>query len=264
MTALIIPDLQRKLDVLLSRQVFAGKDEIARHLGKSLKTVNWWAHGSSAREPGLIPPDSEAAMLMLFASCFPEGTSEIKIKNALMLSGAEFERAVQLAWSPSWETVLSRHANATAGKLLMRPGEIGLVEIDAPSREDGPIVPLGAWFRIEFQSEFTASHIYACQQAPSGIGPVPAKITQGRGIQLPSPTNPGQSAYMRERADAGRHVFVAIQSARALPADLAAPLSGGLPLETSLLQRVAAHLMSIPLTQWRIFALSVTIDSERG
>lgn len=264
MTALIIPDLQRKLDVLLARRIFASKDEIARHLGKSLKTVNWWGHGNNTRTPGLIPADSEAAVLSLFAACFPEGTSTIDVRNALALSGSNFERAVQLAWSPSWETLLSRHANATAGKLLIRPGEIGLVEIDAPSRDGDPLVPLGAWFRIEFQTDVTASHLYACQQAPSGIGPVPPQIAPERVIQLPSASRPGQPAYMRERADAGRHMFVAIQSARALPADLAAPFSGVLPLETSLLQRVAAHLMSISQTQWRLFALSVTIDTPQG
>lgn len=263
MTAFIVPDLQRKLDVLLSRQVFASKDEIARHLGKSLKTVNWWAHGNSTRERGLIPPDSEADVLSLFAACFPQGTSTIDIKHALALSGSNFERAVQLAWSPSWETLVSRHANATAGRLLMRPGEIGLVEVDAPSRDGGPLVPLGAWFRIEFQTDFAASNLYACQQAPSSIGPVPVQLTSG-GIHLPSPTRSGQPAYMRERADAGRHVFVAIQTALALPPDLAAPFSSVLPLETSLLQRVAANLMSLSVARWRLFALAVTIDAGRG
>lgn len=261
MTALIIPDLQRKLDVLLARQVFASKESVARHLGKSLKTLNWWAHGSSARQAGLIPKESEADVLALFAACFPDGTAERDIRIALTQSGADFERTVQLAWSPSWEALVSRYARVTAGRLLMRPDEIGLVEIEAPSRDGGPHVPLGAWFRIEFQSDLSAAHLYACQQAPSAIGPVPVQIVPPGGIQLPSSASLGQPAYMRERVDAGRHVFAAIQVARALPADLAAPFSGGLPLESSFLQRVAAHLLSLPASKWRLFALTLTMDA---
>ena len=208
MHPLVVPDLQRKFELLITRGVFTGKDEIAQELGKSIKTINWWAHGSSARIPGLIPQDSREAVIDIFTRCFPKGTDRAVVARALAATARQFEEDVKSAWTISWDTLLEFHAINDRGRVFTKPGDTSLIEVEAERDTEGPHVALGQWFRIEFQSDLSGDHVFACQRAAGLVGAVPASLDASTGTILLPPLGPDSARrYMRERRDRGAHQF---------------------------------------------------------
>ena len=261
----VIPDLQSKFDLLIARGLFHEKKEIADTLGKSIKTINWWAHGDGARTPGQISTDSYERVIDLFVGCFPAVVSRDSVVDALSQTGPVFTELVARAWAISWDEFVAQFAELGNGRVVPRRSDTNLVEIDGEQGDDAFSVRKGAYFKISFSSDLKADHTYGFQQTAGVTARLPVGFRiDDMSLHLPGLRDDSTDRYMRERTHLGPHRFVALQLCRDLPPNIGLLLQENILIEQSSLAKLVTYLVDIPRSSWRLFALNITVDEKDG
>lgn len=95
MSSLTIPDLKRKLDLLIAfgpRKTWA---ELAVPFGRAPKTLRWWADGDGSRAPGTIPHEHVETLQILLREALPESDSTTDVRQLLFDDFRTFSQALR-------------------------------------------------------------------------------------------------------------------------------------------------------------------------
>lgn len=234
----VVPELQKKLGLLVRYGYFDSFDAVAAALGRKAKTVRWWGHGDAARGGGRIPADRYEQVMALFRDCLLPDVPESLVDEIVLGPASEMEEQLGPSDPKSIRDFIRSEGVAGAGRLFVgKENEIGLVETD----QDRPAikfrVPLDAWFRIVVEKDLRRRTILALQLTPSACGIVGHAVDPGTGhVLVPGLMEDGSLAWMRERRDNGLNRFAVIGLNKLLPADI--PSEGGQVLTEALQNRL--------------------------
>lgn len=260
MTGLRIPQLQRKLDLLVSYARLSGRDAVAAHLNRSTVTIRGWINGNSGTPPETVPAANIPALLALFHAALP-GASEAESRALLLGPADELERRFRSPAPVSLHDLVAAEAVTDRGTLFTEDGSLSIVRIRTePQGAAAYHLRLGQFFRIEFRAHSRAGHITALQATPSGWAFVPASCAAGSDIiHLPGPGDDGETGWMVEDTDPGRHRFIALHTARPIFGAIAGAARDGGYLDHALIAHLAHIYREQPDDARRIYALSVDL-----
>lgn len=254
MSSLRVPDLLKKLNLLIEYSEYSNLAEIADHLDKKLETVRSWTKGAGL---DVVPSHRRDAFIDLFAAQLPM-LSRDQLIETLQSPRVHLEQAFITQKMPSLRALIEAQARFDRGKLVLAPNGLDLVEIRRDQAATELRVPLGQYFRLEFETPHHGSQVIGLQHAPQGWAVLAASFDATRKtIHLPSLEADGSPNFMRERNDLGVNRFIAIQTLHPLPAVLHAALADRVVLNRFDLASLAEHLGSLGKTTRAIFALDI-------
>ncbi|RAP43221.1 hypothetical protein BYZ73_00480 [Rhodovulum viride] len=265
MIGLSVPELRRKLQLLVETGQFASRAEIAAALGRSEITLRGWVNGSSGTPPDTVPSRTEKAFRGLYARALPD-LSEDRVRELLLGPADDLENLLRAAPDRSLRDLLVREADrASAALFLDESGSLSLVR--RARREKGTPqfhVEIGQAFRIEFSTRSRAVFALALQAAPGGWGVVPCTFDRDRlRIHLPGAEENGEVSFLIEDNEIGRHLFIAAQAPSAFPAELLLAGRDGIPPDRTLLAHFQRHFEAQEKSARRLFAVEIEF-TEKG
>lgn len=254
---MVVPQLGRKLRLLISHGPYPDMGALARALGRSPETLRWWQSGDAAREANTVPAAILPVLIDLYRDALPNLTAD-QVKRLVLGPADDLERLLAPNSAASFRALIEREADRSSGSLFSDDG-LSLVSVN---RALGPApharVRLGQPFRIEFRSALRGGFAVAFQAAPGGWGFVPCGLSPSRRtIFLPDCDADGTPGMMCEETERGRHLFIAAQATRPFPADLGAAAMDGAVLDRALLAQFVLDYEARPAATRRLFVMDV-------
>lgn len=261
MAGFSVPELRRKLNLLVETGHFADRAAIARAFGLSEITLRGWANGSSGTPPDTVPQKNVAALVDLYARALPDLSSGA-IRRVLAGPASDLENLLRGGSDCSLKDLIAREADTSSAVLFFdNPNSMGLVR-RATSNQPEPqfTVKIGQAFRLEFVTTSLAGFVIALQAAPSGWAVVSSSLDRKTGrIHVLGADTDGSLPFMIEDNEIGRHVFVAAQAARAFPAELHLAGQDGVPLDRTLLAHFIRHFEAQDRSSRRLLAIDIEV-----
>lgn len=259
MKGVFVPELRRKLDLLIETGCFADRAELHHVLGRNETTVRGWINGGSGQPPDTIPQKAFGNVLQAFAIALPLYSNE-RIRDLLCGPLNDLEQTLTPASELSLSALIVREANTSSITLITEErGALGIAR-RAKRYEPAPqhTLSLGQWFRMEIGTRSRATCVLALQNAPSGWVIQPSMLDRDRLlIHVPGPDEKDETGYLTEENEIGRHQFIVAQCPLAFPAALLSAAHDGIILERGLVGQFADHYQSQPKTERRLFAVEV-------
>ena len=264
MSGLIVPQLGRKLRLLVDYGRYESLKALAASLGRSDITLRGWVNGASGTPPDRIPPEHVARFLSLYAAALPS-LSEPMLRNMVLGPAEDLEALLAAAATPSLRDLIAREADTGSESFFLAENTLSLTRTrDERNRSAKWRARLGADFRIEFATKSRAGFVTALQSAPSGWGAVPCAFDRAYSrIHLPGPDEAGRTGWLYENTATGRHLFVAMQGAKPFPPEIAAALRDHVPLDRTILAHVMRNWRDQNQRSRRLFALEVEIERQK-
>lgn len=256
-----IPQLKRKLDLLMAFGPYADRAALAARIGSRPKTLYWWETGAPGRDPEMVSASGMPKLIDAAAAafrCLPRD----QVLRLLLGPAEDFERYLATEAAPSLRRLLENEADRRKGRIFLQDGSaLSLIRTNRPeARPAQAKLRLGQYFRIEFATRHRGTFLLALQASPAGWWIVPSD-TDGKGrIHVPGLAEGGTPYLMVEETDAGFHTFVAIQATRAFPGDVLAAAKDGSMLDRA----VIAHLVRDLAAQSKANRLILALDLEIG
>ena len=255
----VVPELQKKLGLLVRYGYFESFEAIAAALGRKPKTVRRWAHGDGTRDAGRIPADSHERVIRLLTGCLVPDVPEHRALEIVLGPASLMAEQLGAGVPRSIRDFVAAEGDAGACRLFAaEEGEIGLIETDQERPRARFRVELDGWFRIVVGKDLRRRNIVALQLTSSTSGFVPHALEPATGhVLLPGLKEDGGLAYMRERRDNGVSRFAVIGIGRPWPADI--PADGTRPLSEALLDRLGHVYGQQPPEEREIHVATVDI-----
>lgn len=264
MSTVSIPDLKRKLDLLMAFGPRKSWAALAVPFGRSQKTLRWWADGDDSRDPGTIPDKHLETMLSLVREALPAGNSDDDPRRLLFGDFRSFEqtmRAQHLA-AISLPALIEKEGRFDRGRLHRAP-DINLVE-RAGAKADVPVVALGQPFCLEFPCD-DAGHALVLQHVQQTWAAVVLSDTNAimrvrRGSYfVPARQADGAPTFMVEDRDVGQHRFVALITPKPYPADIVVAAQQASVFDLTTPNALAEHYLQQPKPQRSIDVVTLRI-----
>ncbi len=263
--AVSVPELRKKLNILIAYGCYSDWDAIAVALGKSPKTIQWWADGAANREPNAVPKGSFQKLVDLFSSALPAHRPDDEVRKLILGPASELESEFRAAPTISLAGLIEDEAINDAGSIIRADrSNMELVESepvgDAP--EPDAVIKLNEWFRVVFRSSLHGQYVLAMQNVQQTWGGLAATFeAESRSIYLPGLNEAsGRPVFMREVRDRGTHRFVVMQTAEPTPVDLRSAFQDRVAFDKSLLDRAATFYASQPKSRRCLFLLELKVE----
>lgn len=257
MAGLIVPELSRKLELLIDHGHFNSRAAIARSLGRSSVTLRGWANGGSGAPPNTVTRPNAKAFVGLFAAALPD-LSKDQIRQLVDGPADDLEAALSSDSNRSLKYLIDRHADWNACTLHLARSEFGLVRVVREEKVAQYRIALAKPFRLEFSTRSRAGFVVALQSAPGGWGVVPSYLDRRRKcVDLPGGNLNQEFGLITEENEIGNHVFVAAQASRPFPAAFKSAADDGISLDRTLLSHFLRHFEDQDKSTRRLFAVSI-------
>lgn len=261
MTGLIVPQLGRKIRLLVEYGIHPSIEAVARTLDRSPITLRGWGHGSSGTVPNRVPPQVASAFLELYAAALPDLAPE-QVRQLVLGPADDLEAMLSASAAPSLMVLITREADRTSGTLFdEKRGRLSLIRTNK-ARAARPLqtIELGRALGVEFATRSRAGFAVALQSASGGWGLVPCTLDRASGrIYLPNLNDNGSRDMLREDNEIGPHLSIAAQAGRPFPPEPFAAARDGLALDRTLLAHFARNFEAQDKTTRRLFALDLEI-----
>ena len=260
----IVPDLRKKFRLLEAYGLGASLDDIAKQLGKKPKTILWWADGSDIRQRDTVPDRSFDDLVEAFSKLLPALTCD-EVRQFLLGSVAAFESYLRSGNTPSLMHFIDMEGDSSACKLIFDndDDDMGMIEIaEIQQGKDVHVVEAGQKFRIVVEKDLRFRHVLALQHAQGLWLPLHHSIHDMDGHCLvPHVDDSGRPLFMFERHDFGRNLFVILATDGPMPSEMNKLKKLSTTLDTTMLDKLAAHYNAQPQTRRTIFSLSIDVSS---
>jgi len=268
MSTVMIPDLKRKLDLLMAFGPRKDWAALAVPFGRSLKTLRWWADGDDSRNPGTLPDDHVQTMLTLVREALPAGCDD-DARRLLFGDFRFFEQAMraQHLAAVSLPTIIEQEGRLDRGRLHRAP-DINLVE-RIGAKAEVPVVELGQPFCLEFPCD-VAGHALVLQHVQQTWAAVALSdadaIVRVRPGQYFVPTRhaDGTAAFMVEDCDVGLHRFVALITPNPYPAGIVVAAKQASVFDLVTLNALAEHYLQQAKAQRSIDVIALRVPPRRA
>lgn len=253
-----VPELRRKLHLLIERGLFADMDAIATAIGRSPVTLRGWANGGSGSEPNTVPAKNVVSLVTLYQQALPNWSLD-EIVRLLEGPADDLENAMSVPSASRMHDLLRKEASWNAATLIHDEQELSLIRRFNPEKPiPHYVVRLGMAFRLEFATRSRAGFMIGLQSAPSGWGIVPASHDRQHAcIHFPGTDERGDIGMMVEQSDTGRHMFIAAQAARPFPRQLVEAGDDSIALDRNLLAHFQRHFLQQDRSTRRLFAVEI-------
>lgn len=254
-----VPELERKLQMLIGHGLAADKEDLAEKLGGLRpNTLKWWKNGDAARAPETVSAPAVPKLLDIIQQALPDLTLQ-QVRQVLLGPADDLKLLLAGPPAPTIAPLIEREADFAAGRLITE--DLLLVRRRDRSPQGAEHrTALGQGFRIEFATTSRAGFAVALQSGPGGWGMVPCAVdAPQRRLLLPGLDEDGQPDWMVEENEAGRHRFIAAQGNRAFPPELSAALADRLTLDRTLIAHFLRSFEAQDKFTRRLFALDVDI-----
>jgi hypothetical protein len=121
MTGLIVPQLSRKLHLLITYGHHPSLEAVAKALGRSPITLRGWVHGGSGTVPDRVPPQLASRFVDLYRQALPGLTPE-QIRALLLGPADDLEALFAAKAAPSFMNLVEREADWTSGTVCLDEG----------------------------------------------------------------------------------------------------------------------------------------------
>lgn len=261
MAGFSVPELRRKLNLLVETGHFPDRTAIAGAFGLSEVTLRGWANGSSGTPHDTVPRKNAAALIDLYARALPDLPKD-QIQELISGPADDLEVLLKAGSANSLKELIAIEADKSNAAIFYdNPNSMGLVR-RAGSAQPAPqfTVKLGQAFRLEFKTTSRAGFLIALQSAPSGWAVVSSSLDRKQNrIHIFGVEADGSLPFMVEDNEVGRHVFVVAQAARAFPAELHLSEQDGVPLDRVLLAHFIRHFEGQDKSSRRLMAAEIEI-----
>ena len=259
MAGLSVPELRRKLQLLVETGHFENRAAIAKALRRSEITLRGWANGSSGAPPDIVPQQNAQNFVDLYAQALP-GVSKSGIRGLLLGPADDLENLLRAAPDRSLRDLIAREADVQSAALFLdESGAFSLARRASRARSEPQYrVEIGQAFRVEFPTRSRGGFVLALQAAPGGWGVVPSALDRKAGrIHLPGADEDGALSFLIEDNERGRHLFIAAQAHTAFPSALLLAARDGIPLDRTLLAHFQRHFEAQDRSARRLFAVEI-------
>lgn len=265
MSTVSIPDLKRKLDLLMAFGPRKDWAALAVPFGRSPKTLRWWADGDDSRNPGTLPYDHVEMMLTLVREALPAGDNgDDDARRLLFGDFRSFEQAMraQHLAAVSLPTIIEQEGRFDRGRLHRAP-DINLVE-RIGAKAEVPVVALGQPFCLEFPCD-VAGHALVLQHvqqtwATVAFSDTNATMRVRRGsYYLPARQADGTATVMVEDRDVGLHRFVALITPKPYPASIVVAAQQASVFDLAILNALAQHYLQQAKAQRSIDVITLRV-----
>lgn len=258
-----VPELSRKLRLLVEAGAFDNQTEVAAALGRSPITVRGWANGASGGPPDTVPLRNMPELTNLLRAALPS-LPESELMRLLTGPADDLELALARTSKGSFIEMLHREADWQATEIIVENETMRLVRrVGGPKNENAPQVRIGQPFRIEVTTKSRAAFVVGLQSAPSGWGPVPALFDRAsKRINLPGQDDCNQLGLMEEPSETGDHLFVTMQASRPFPRVFDRLAEDQIAVDRALLKMLQSHFLEQDKSTRRVFAQYITFTSE--
>jgi hypothetical protein len=242
MPAIVVPELKQKFALLRAYPAPRSWTELAKAFHREIKSVQTWRDGSQTRAPDRVPDWAVPILARLVAEALPGPRSDEEIRQFVFGPAAQLEEEIRTGAAVSLLALIRSEARHNTATLIRRSAEIGLVEIETEDQPSGVPIKLDEFFRLELRRRLSSGYVIALQHtqqvwallpfAPSPLAPAM--------ILVPGVKDSGEPAFMRERRDLGRHLFIILETPDPPPASVLALGRDETVLDKRALDRLAA------------------------
>ena len=253
-----IPDLAKKLNILIEQNHFNDIQQIAHRLGKSPNTLKWWIYGSNTHEPNTISKRSVAAIIDLFRTTVLNKYSRKEVHMILALDYSEFRSKVLPNENRNWEDWIEGRAVYGNVNLIPKKQELDIFQIDTGDLRIEHRVKVSERFRLVFPLPIESSLILGFQSANGLWARAPIAKNEAS-IHLPPPQSNGLPQYIFEQTPLANHRFYLVSSSSKAGAQLTSLIPIGQALNVEKLDQL------IPLLEHKaanVFVYGITIAVE--
>ncbi|WP_299971483.1 hypothetical protein [uncultured Roseobacter sp.] len=247
MAGLYVPELARKLKLLVREGHYPDLKAIAAALGRSWITVKGWGNDGRDTPPNTVPLKNVDALISVFHKSLPHKSPE-QLRHLLTGPADDLEALLSPGDGFTLAALINQEAVTGSAQLFTKPhpSSRGFVR-RAGTPADAPEfrVHLGQPFRLEFATRSRASFCLALQKSPAGWAALACSLDrEHRRIHLLAAEEDGSLPFMIEDQDAGAHMFVVAQAAEVFPRALYLAGRDGVPLHQALLKAFKDHFES--------------------
>jgi len=259
----VIEQLRRKLSLLVEYEHFKSLEEIAKAIGTATKTLEGWAdYGSDKVTKGLIPKKHFQAVIDIFAKPIQKNHAGADVEALVKSDVTELARYLNNLPRYSFHDLVEQDAIKQNARVFIDQNQ-GLPAVKRRSKPK-PItqysVTVEQWFWIEFKTDLNAPHTVAIQQRDSDWAFCDVEYVAGeRQLLVPGTRADGFPDSIQETDWEGINTFFVLQSQKSWPQDFYQTIISGLPVDNSLLQKLADHYASNLSEYRRLFAVDIDV-----
>lgn len=259
MAGMNVPELARKLNLLVETGIFADRAALAKMFDRSEITLRGWANGGSGTPPDTVPQKNVSTLIGLYEKALPN-LSYTDVCSVLAGPASDLENLLKPGSERSLKELIAREADKSSASLFIDDQtSMGLVRRAARSQPAPQFkVKREQPFRLEFATASRASFVIAIQCAPGGWAVVSSSLDRSIGrVHVLGADPDGSLPFMIEDNELGQHIFVMAQAARAFPAELHLAEQDGVPLDRTLLAHFIRHFEAQDRSSRRLFAVDI-------
>ena len=177
-----VPDLARKLDLLVAYGHLPSKEAVAQAIGRSAGTIRGWIGGDKRVEPETVTDSAVPAVLAVFRDALGE-IEERELRRLLEGLPEDLEELFAANAAPSLRALIDREANWSVGTVIREDGSRSLIRDRRKAPEPAEHrVALGQPFRIEFRAKIRRGFVVALQDAPGMWACAPVEFDRANGV----------------------------------------------------------------------------------
>lgn len=262
-----IPQLRRKLALLIEHDHYANLEGIALAAGTTSKTLQSWADsGSDGLTPGLVSVKGYPNLIKVFGEAIRR-QNQVQDVGALIKGetrdlGSHLKPASSII---SFGQLIEKEATKDSIRFYKRKyGRTSLVKKrneDAETTDN--YVQIGEEFRMVFKSKCSGSNCIILQTHHQDWGFTPSHYDNtANEFWMPDPDHDGMPDYTEELNWFGINRFIAIQSAAPFPTEVNHAIETGISPDNTFLQRLADFYLAQPQTHRSISLFTLEIKPK--
>ncbi len=261
-----VPGLSRKFQLLIEYGEYNSIPQLAQKFDVATSTLYGWGHGANDRLSDTLPSKHVEMLIKIAAACIPAHYPNDHVQSLLEGPLSEFEIELKLHTHQSLNTIINNEALVGSGRLIPKSVNVnaGLIETDdkAIDRSSPTSIPMGEWFRIEFDLTRKEGHFIALQHADQNWRLLPTHlISANKLLLLPGLKINGQKSFMRERRQSGMHRFIALQINEPPPQEIHRYLADDIELDGQGLRLISQFFDEQPTTRREAYLFPVKVKA---
>lgn len=242
-----VPDLARKIDLLIASEPIGSREAFAQCMGVSAGTTYDWANGTATSPANTLPQTRIAAFAESVAAALGCEENDPIIGEIVHGPADLLATRLQARNAPALTDTVQKIGREIEAKLIRPESEIGAVRIVRQSDIEPKLrLRLGEAFRLEFHDGPGFRLWIALQKSPSGwwsLGRV-AQSADGV-IHFPGESTQGTFDTMVEDSEAGRHRFVVVGLRQSLAISFDRFESEQMPIDALTLSAFSKSLLEL-------------------
>lgn len=261
-----IPSLYQKFRLLISLGFYKDWESLGEAFGVRPGTVKSWANGSKTQMQDRVPAKHQLRLIAIFETIFAKKNySRATVQSLIYGNLHDLEEELRTYNTFPLPALIDMEGANDRCKLFFKPTLRGLVETDEPPKPAIQFsVPIGVFFRLEFDTDFSGSHLYALQHISHKWSPLSVSLVpNSRTIHVPGFGRAGKPLFMAEKTQAGHHRFVVLQTKNLFPHSGQNALRQQSILDVRTLTDLATFYNDQKAEERRIFYVDIEIKPEQ-